>query len=307
MRNFLLLTLLVLILCTACNSKKENTLNTAALPTQVVTIDPSKDTTLQTRRGAIIRIPKDALQVDGKSTVQLEIKEAYDITEMVMGGPVTQSDGEPLSSGGMIYINAVGENTVRITKPISVALPTPFLDDKMQLYKGDVNGDGTINWKDPKPLPDNPQLKGLQAGRAIFINNCATCHGIDKDITGPALAHILKRSSWMFGFPGNEGDQYPHNLLYEFTRNSQEILADKYDYFNCLFNRYHKALMPSYPNLTDQDLNNLYAYIENESEAKNLPIPDNGILKCADSCRIYNETKANLEQIKARLEQTVHT
>ena len=71
----------------------------------------------------------------------------------------------------MLYINPLGNNQVTITHPISIATPTSFLDSNMQLFKGDVQDDSTINWTDPKPMPQNPQLDALRQGGIFFYNN----------------------------------------------------------------------------------------------------------------------------------------
>ena len=300
----LLMAVLALLLLAACNTRQSKIVNPSLLNSHVVTVDPSKDNIFRTVHGAIIQIPKGALQTNGNAPAKLEIKEAYSIADMVTGGLLTQSDGKLLSSGGMIYINPVDENNVRIVKPISVAIPTPTLDQNMELYKGEIKSDGSINWTDPKPLPENPQMNALATGKRIFMNNCASCHAIDKKVTGPALAHILKRNAWMLHQQSFEADTVgQYNLLYDYTRDNLRILRRGSEYFTCLFNQYNKTPMNTFPNLTDEDLDNLYAYIENESEVRNLPVPDNGIVKCMDSCRIYNETKRNLQEIKSRLEQ----
>jgi len=305
MVNRYLLTALACFLLFACNNNRRSTaLDASSLQTQLVTVDVTRDNIFRTVHGAIIQIPKGALQAKGNSPIKLEIKEAYSITDIVKGGLLTQGDGKLLSSGGMIYINAADESEVRIVKPISVAIPSRSLDEDMELYKGEIRSDGSINWTDPQPLPENPQMKALAAGRAIFTNNCASCHAIDRKVTGPELAHILKRNAWMLHQQGWEGDTIgQYNLLYDFTRDSRRVLKRGSEYFNCLFHQYNRTPMNTFPNLTDQDLDNLYGYIENESEVRNLPVPDNGILKCIDSCRIYNETKRNLQEVKSRLEQ----
>jgi len=292
----------------ACNSN--NLLQTENLPTQIFKIDPKKDTTFKTQNGAIIRIPKGALQADGGSIIQLEIREAYNISQMIHAGLLTQSNGQPLSSGGMIYINAAGENNVRIAKPISIAIPTSSLDPKMQLYTGNVDADGKINWTDPKPLPNNPQSNALAKGKKLFIRNCASCHALNKDLTGPSLAHILKRNAWMLHYPSafhSKGLQLDtlsyRNLLYDYTRNNFEVLSSGHSYFSCLHKKYGRKPMPAFRHLTKDDLDSLYAYIESESELRNMPIPDNGIARCVDSCRLYRATKDSLEEIKSRLEK----
>jgi len=299
-----LLMALTLSLLAACSTRKSKIVNPSLLQIQVITVDPSRDNIVRTVHGAIIQIPKDGLQSNGNAPVKLEIKEAYSIVDMVRGGMLTQSDGKPLSSGGMIYINALDESDVRIVKPISVAIPSRSLDEDMELYKGEIKSDGSINWTDPQPLPENPQMKALAAGRAIFLNNCASCHAIDRKVNGPELAHILKRNAWMLHQQGWEGDTIgQYNLLYDFTLDSRRVLKRGSEYFNCLFHQYNETPMNTFPNLTDKDLDNLYAYIQNESEVRNLPVNDNGILKCMDSCRLYNKTKSNLQEIKERLEK----
>jgi hypothetical protein len=78
-------------------------LATDKLPSQFFTINTGQDTILITSKGAVIRIPKGAISGD-ENTVQLEIKEAYSIEDIFRAGLTTQSNGQPLSSGGMIYI-----------------------------------------------------------------------------------------------------------------------------------------------------------------------------------------------------------
>jgi cytochrome c2 len=301
---------LVLVICFfACTPVKRKINNPDLLASLLVTVDPKRDTTIYTSKGAIIEIPKDAIEANGQPTVQMEIKEAYDVSDMIKGGLLTESDGKPLSSGGMIYIRPTGEKSVRITKPIKLAIPTASINDKMLLYKGEVKSDGKINWQDSKSLPNNPQLNALNRGKQLFINNCASCHGIGQKVTGPDLAHIVKGNQWMLHYPwasGSEGKDtvsYNDNLLYYYTRNNNEVLKRGVPYFLCLFNDYGSTPMTLFPSLTDEDLDNLYAYIENESTIRNLPVPNNGILACYDSCSIYSQTKSRLEEIKASLEK----
>jgi len=131
MVNRYLLTAVACFLLFACNNNRRSTaLDASSLQTQLVTVDVTRDNIFRTVHGAIIQIPKGALQAKGNSPIKLEIKEAYSITDIVKGGLLTQGDGKLLSSGGMIYINAADESEVRIVKPISVAIPSRSLDDE---------------------------------------------------------------------------------------------------------------------------------------------------------------------------------
>lgn len=271
-------------------------LNTSQLTAQLFTIDITKDTTLITKKGAVIKLPKGTLEVAGAGTVQLAVREAYSMQDIIKAGLTTQSNGQPLSSGGMIFINPLaGNNAVKIVKPIAIATPTPFIDPNMQLYRGEVQADSTINWTNPQPLPANPQQAKLDAGKQLFINNCASCHRIERDLTGPKLAHVVKK----FKPYGEEGR---HIDLYGFTRNCTKEMAET-PYFCALYEQWNKTPMNVFPQLTDQDLDALYGYIENESDRLNLPIPENGIMQCLDSCRIYSEVAGRLEALKRELEQ----
>jgi mono/diheme cytochrome c family protein len=299
MRKPLLIIGLLVVIVYACNQRGKtinSLLSTGKLPTQLFSIDISKDTTLITKNGALIRIPRGALSANG-NTVQLEVKEAYSMQDIIKAGLTTQSNGQPLSSGGMIYINAVGENTVRITQKISIATPTPFIEKNMQLFKGETQGDSTINWINPKPLPENPQLTALDKGKVLFQDNCATCHAIGKNGTGPDLAHVMKRL-----IPSLYKGKFGLDHFYEFTRNPAKVMAHEV-YYRCLKNKFGGAMMNAFPDLTNEDLDNLYAYIENESESRNLPVTDNGILKCLDSCQLYYEVASKWKEIKSRLEK----
>jgi hypothetical protein len=61
-------------------------------------------------------------------------------------------------------------------------------------------------------------------------------------------------------------------------------------------------MMTSFPDLTFRDLCNIYGYIENESERRHLPVPDNGIMKCKDSCELYLQATTHWKEVKAKLE-----
>ena len=291
----------ILAICIlGCNQAEKyysQLLSSEKLPSQFYTINTSKDTTLITSKGAVIKIPKGAISGDAE-TVQLEIKEAYSIEDIFRAGLTTQSNGQPLSSGGMIYINAVKGTTATLKQKISIAIPTKKLNSDMKLFKGEkIEGD-RINWTNPVALPDNPQLKALEQGKALFINNCASCHAIGKVVTGPDLAHMVKRSKIIA--KRESKNNFEHNLLYDYTRNPYKPNSSRhYTAINC----FSPTSMSSFEQLTDRDLDNLYSYIQNESELRNLPIPDYSFETCFDSCIIYQRTKDSLQGIHSRLSE----
>ena len=260
-------------------------LNPGSIPSFSVQIDLTKDTVIHAPGGSLIHIPANALDAAGASSVTLIIKEAIRMSDIVQAGLLTSSNGQPLSSGGMIDIEVAAGQTVRITRPVEVSLPTPELEKNMQLYKGEADGKGKIDWTDPKPLPDNPQMKALDSGWNLFQTHCASCHSYGKDITGPALAYIARRRD--------------KKWLYDFTRNNALLMSSGDRYANCLYQQYNKTPMNTFPMLTDEELDVLYTYIDNESSRLGLPVPDDHFKKCVDSCARYEQ----YEQEESRLRE----
>lgn len=124
------------------------------LPTQLFTINPDKDTVIETMGGMVFAIPAGAF-IDAKDPMTLEIKEALTPMDIMKGGLSTSSNGEPLQTGGMFYLNARnGETSLKINpdKPVYANVPTREIIPGMQLFDGERTKDGGINWVNPKPI-----------------------------------------------------------------------------------------------------------------------------------------------------------
>lgn len=91
------------------------------------------------------------------------------------------------------------------------------------------------------------------AGQALFKANCASCHNVHKKVTGPALA-------------GVEGRWADKKLLHAWIRNSQKVIASGDKYANDLFNEYNKVVMTPFESLSDEDIDNVLAYISKEEK-----------------------------------------
>ncbi|MDF2190911.1 c-type cytochrome [Paraflavitalea sp. CAU 1676] len=88
-----------------------------------------------------------------------------------------------------------------------------------------------------------------QDGKALFDLNCATCHKVDKDLTGPALKGIEDRVK-------------DKKLLHEWIRNNSKVLASGDKYFNDLYSRWNKTAMSVFPSLTDPEIDAILKYIK---------------------------------------------
>lgn len=276
-------------------------------PADEYVIDITRDTTLVTKNGALLKIPAGALVTDKGTTVSLAIKEAYTLEQMIKAGLTTQAGEELLSSGGMINIEPEKGQTVAIKQPIRVAIPTTSLDPGMQLYKGKRNENGTINWADPDTLPRNPQQDAIMQGQQLFERKCSSCHGIGKEGSGPDLAHFPKR------FPLSEGtaslwyhsfDQNGIDIVNSHFENDHESATDIY---SCnLINHYNGPVdLRSLFGLNidtskdDNSISSVYNYIQYKSDKENLQFPAHANLyDCADSCYRYKNAKQQLNQRK---------
>lgn len=91
-----------------------------------------------------------------------------------------------------------------------------------------------------------------QDGKALFQQNCASCHAVSKDLTGPKLAGIEER------VPDKK-------LLYAWIRNNQAVLATGNKYFTDLYNQWNKTAMNLYPNLTDEEIAAIITHVNTEA------------------------------------------
>jgi mono/diheme cytochrome c family protein len=88
-----------------------------------------------------------------------------------------------------------------------------------------------------------------QDGKALFSANCASCHAVNKKLTGPALAGVEDR------WPDKKN-------LYSWIKNNAAFLKTGDPYANNLYNEYNKTAMNLFTNLTDKDIDAILAYIK---------------------------------------------
>jgi len=272
-----LLLFLILLLSSCAENYKNSILQTNNLALQRFDINIKRDTVIMTKGGMMIDIPKGRLESDS-NLVQLNIREALSVTDIVNAGLTTTSNGKLLTSAGMLYFAAENES-VKIAKPLKAIMPTESApDDNMQLFQG-VENDGQIDWTKPDTIPASSR-SGLEVqGKILFDSKCASCHLIDRVAVGPALAHYPKR---LLG-PQAEGFGEDAN---EFIRNPAAVMAN-----SCYFQKMkamYGSMMQAFPALSDSDLLAIATYVQNESDRLSLPYPDTENLKaCIDSCKVY--------------------
>ncbi|HVT85170.1 MAG TPA: c-type cytochrome [Chitinophagaceae bacterium] len=97
-----------------------------------------------------------------------------------------------------------------------------------------------------------------QDGKALFQQNCATCHNIFKPMTGPALENLEQRGQWA-----------DHNKILEWVHNPAAFMAK--DPYTAGLKAQYGIVMQQFPGLTIKDVDAIVSYINSEVAAQNAP------------------------------------
>ena len=84
------------------------------------------------------------------------------------------------------------------------------------------------------------------AGKALFNANCAACHALDKVMTGPALRGVTGK--------------YDKEFLHAWIKDNTALIASG-DALAKTASEYSPIAMTPFPQLTDQDLDDLLKYM----------------------------------------------
>ncbi|HRI62431.1 MAG TPA: c-type cytochrome, partial [Saprospiraceae bacterium] len=99
----------------------------------------------------------------------------------------------------------------------------------------------------------------VEEGKNLFVANCAACHNknMKDNLTGPALGGVEDRWS-----------AYPRKDIYAWVRNSQALIATGHPYANELWGKWKPVLMNNFPGLTDDQIESVLLYINQEYTKK---------------------------------------
>ncbi len=91
-----------------------------------------------------------------------------------------------------------------------------------------------------------------QDGKTLFQTNCASCHAVTKQLTGPALMGVE--------------DRWPDKAkLHAWIRNNQAFLKTGDAYANELFLKFNKSPMTVFASFSDKDIDAILGYIKTAS------------------------------------------
>ncbi len=88
-------------------------------------------------------------------------------------------------------------------------------------------------------------------GKAIFSTRCASCHNVKVQVVGPALRDVTQR--------------HTEAWLIKFIHSSQTLIKSGDTQAVRLFSQYNQVVMPDHPDLKDEDIKSIMAYVDSES------------------------------------------
>lgn len=88
----------------------------------------------------------------------------------------------------------------------------------------------------------------VAAGKSLFNANCAACHKLNKKAVGPALRGVSKK--------------YDREWLYTWIKNSSAMIKSGDAQAVAIWEEYNKSVMTSFPQLSNEDIDNIIAYTD---------------------------------------------
>lgn len=120
---------------------------------QTFNVQSDKPSVVKGKAGTKIKVnPTDLAAEDGQplgKTIEVELKELTNSSQLLKSNAATMSDGKLLISGGAYYINMTSEGRqLKIKDNSSLEVEFPKLsDDEMSLFTGQRDSLGKMNWQ----------------------------------------------------------------------------------------------------------------------------------------------------------------
>ncbi|MDI3320825.1 c-type cytochrome [Pinibacter soli] len=89
-------------------------------------------------------------------------------------------------------------------------------------------------------------------GKKLFQGRCASCHNVNKTLTGPALAKVYERHTMPW--------------IISFVKGSQSMVKSGDKEALELFNKHNQIVMPDHPDLNNSQIESIVEYIKTEEK-----------------------------------------
>ncbi|WP_028297484.1 cytochrome c3 family protein [Olivibacter sitiensis] len=93
----------------------------------------------------------------------------------------------------------------------------------------------------------------VKEGESLFKQKCTSCHAINSDMVGPALKGV--------------NDRYSEEWLLKWIKNSQALVASGDEQAVALFEGHNRVAMTPFPDLSDDQIRSILAYIDDAGQA----------------------------------------
>ena len=106
-------------------------------------------------------------------------------------------------------------------------------------------------------IPTHAQEPDIDKGKSLFNMNCAACHKLNKRAVGPALAGVSQK--------------YEKEWLYSWIKNSMAMVKSGDAQAVAIYEEYNKSVMTAFPQLSNEDIDNILAYTDYTPPAPAMP------------------------------------
>ena len=110
----------------------------------------------------------------------------------------------------------------------------------------------TVQGPEESSVEAEPNTADAAKGKEIFNTLCAACHKLDGNSIGPALRGVTERRE--------------KEWLHAWIKNSAALIASGDPTATALYEEYNQVSMPPFPQLTDEDIDNILAYTSQPKE-----------------------------------------
>lgn len=136
-------------------------------------------------------------------------------------------------------------------------------------------------------LDAQTDIKGdANKGKDLFNKNCAACHVMGKPLIGPDLTGIVSRLK-------REQD-LERDWLQKWIKDNVTLRKSGDKYANEVFEKFNRSEMQQFPNLSEQDVDDILIYVENPSNVIEIPVALNNDLGRMSITQNTNDTTQKL-------------
>lgn len=149
----------------------------------------------------------------------------------------------------------LGKNNVKSEAPALAAIQQDDdsdSDDEAEEEEDADDEDGSDD-EDEADSDEDEMAGDPDNGEELFKTNCASCHKVEGESTGPGLKGVTDR------VPSRD-------WIYDWVHNSTEMIDSGDDFANDIFEEYDETAMTHFPELSEDDIDDILAYVEQPQE-----------------------------------------